>query len=155
MVSKSRTIFRQYAILDPSVKWNELNPSLHASTVMTYQSGPSQCCSLCHEPDHDAANCALLGVQTQPPQLPPNPSGSSLQGGSVQRSVHLERICVSWNRGRCSFPICSFQHVCATCKRRGHRAKECDETPADSLTPLATPRPSCGQGTNGAPASSA
>ena len=33
-------IFQQHAALDPSVKWNELNRSLHASTILTYWSGP-------------------------------------------------------------------------------------------------------------------
>ena len=154
-------IFRQHAALDPAVKWNELNASLHASTVMTYRSGPSHCCGLCHEPDHDAANCALLGLQSQPPQLPPTRSGVPMQGGPVRRTARpetLERICVSWNRGRCSFPSCSFRHICATCKRRGHRARECDETPADSpykSSPGTYPRSSRGQGSNGTPSSNA
>jgi hypothetical protein len=154
-------IFRQHAALDPSVKWNELNASLHASTVMTFRSGSSHCCGLCHEPDHDAANCALLGIQTQLPQLPTIRGGPPTHGGPVRRAARpetLERICVSWNRGRCSFPNCSFRHVCATCKRRGHRAKECDETPANSsyrLTPLTSPRSARGQGANGAPCSNA
>jgi hypothetical protein len=33
-------IFRQHAALAPSVQWNELNPSLHASTIMTIAPGP-------------------------------------------------------------------------------------------------------------------
>ena len=131
-------IFRQHAALDPSVQWNELNPSLHASTIMTYRSSNSQCCGLCHEPDHSAQNCALVGLQAAPTS-PPMPravvGGQSRQGGPVRRTPRpetVERICISWNRGRCSFPSCSFRHICATCKRRGHKAKECEETPADS-----------------------
>ena len=31
------------------------------------------------------------------------------------RHETLERICVSWNKGRCSFPSCRFRHICATC----------------------------------------
>ena len=56
-------IFRQHAAIDETVKWNEINPSLHASTVLTYRSGPSQCCGLCHEPDHSATECAMLALQ--------------------------------------------------------------------------------------------
>ena len=157
------TIFRQHAALDPSVQWNELNPSLHASTIMTYRSGNSQCCVLCHEPDHGAHNCALVGLQPSPPSLPTPrvASGSqSQQGGPLRRTTRpetAERICISWNRGRCSFPSCSFRHICATCKRRGHRAKECDKTPVDSaykVTPVPSPRPSRGQGGAGMQASS-
>ena len=135
-------IFRQHAALDPSVKWNELNPSLHASTVLTYRSGPSQCCGLCYEPDHNATQCAMLALQPQPPSLPqayrrqpPGQPSPTQQGGPIRRPVRpetLERICVSWNRGRCSYPSCNFRHICATCKRRGHKAKECEETPQDS-----------------------
>ena len=51
----------------------------------------------------------------------------------VVRPETLERICTSWNKGRCAFPgSCRFRHVCATCRSKGHRAKECDDTPADS-----------------------
>ena len=63
-------IFRQYAALDSTVEWNELNPSLHASTVMTYRVLAPANAVVCHEPDHDTYACALLGLQTQPPPLP-------------------------------------------------------------------------------------
>ena len=152
-------IFRQHAALDPSVKWNELNPSLHASTVLTYRSGPSQCCGLCYEPDHNATQCAMLALQPQPPSLPqayrrqpPGQPSPTQQGGPIRRPVcpeTLERICVSWNRGRCSYPSCNFRHICATCKRRGHKAKECEETPQDShykLSPANSSKPPTGRG---------
>ena len=151
-------IFRQHAALDSTVKWNELNPSLHASTVMTYRAGHSQCYSLCHEPDHDTYACALLGLQAQPPPLPsshwPGSRSTSLpqHGGPVRKITRpetLERICVSWNRGRCSFAACSFRHICATCKQKGHRARDCQETPADAQYKSASssaPKPSRAQG---------
>ena len=131
-------IFRQHAALDPAVKWNELSPSLHASTILSYRSGPSQCCGLCHEPDHSASQCAMLSVHPPPVasrgQLAGQPSPSP-QAGPIRKTVRpetLERICVSWNRGRCSHPSCSFRHICATCKRRGHKARDCEETPQSS-----------------------
>ena len=133
-------IFRQHAALDPSVRWNEINASLHTSTVLTYRSSPSQCCGLCHEPDHNATQCALLAIQPQPlhgmstrPQSHVRLGGQS--GGPMRRAPRpetLERICVSWNRGRCSYPTCTFRHICATCKKKGHRAKDCEETPPES-----------------------
>ena len=110
-------IFRQHSALDPSVQWNELNPSIHASTIMTYRSGTSQCCGLCHEPDHGIHNCALVGLQASPPSLPTTRSTSgtqSQQGGPIRRTSRpetAERICISWNRGRCSFPSCSFRYI--------------------------------------------
>lgn len=95
----------------------------------------------------------MLALQPQSP-LPAASQGLSLgragftqQGGPVRRTVcpeTLERICVSWNRVRCSYPSCSFCHICATCKRRGHKARDCKETPQDSQYkhPLrATPSP--------------
>ena len=65
-----------------------------ASTVMTYWAGPSQCCGLCHEPDHEASACALLGLQPGPLPVPPVPaargpgtraSNYPQQGGAVER----------------------------------------------------------------------
>ena len=130
--------------MDPSIPWQELNASLHASTVLSYRAGPSHFCSHCHEPDHTAEQCALSYLQPptpplQPPQWPPASNQTSQPARRVMRPETLERICSSWNMGRCIFlDSCKFKHICATCKRRGHKAKECDETPADS--PYKTPR---------------
>lgn len=44
---------------------------------------------------------------------------------------------------------CAFRHVCATCKRKGHKAKECEETPIDSqykVSQAISARASRGQG---------
>ena len=132
-------IFRQHAALSPSTVWNELNPSLHASTILSYRAGPGQVCSICHEPDHLAVTCAMQALQPhydptvmQTPALRPLPGlslGSSASAaGPMRRPVcqeTLERICVSWNCGHCTFPACKLRHVCATCKQRGDRAKDC------------------------------
>ena len=137
-------IFRQHAALDPGVLWQEINSSLHASTILSYRVGPSQVYSICHEPDHMAEQCAMQVLQPQrwsPPSqqlMPPRLHQSRLgppTAGPVRTRVRpetLERICVSWNKGRCTFPACNLRHICATCKRRGHRAKECEETSAES-----------------------
>ena len=147
-------IFRQHAALSPSTVWHEINPSLHAATVLSYRAGPGRVCSICHEPDHTADTCAMQMLQSAPPGMSgppasphrPQPLGrmntGTSGGGPMRRPVRqetLERICVSWNKGRCSFPACSFRHICATCKRRGHRAKDCEDTPADSAYKLAAP----------------
>ena len=155
-------IFQQHAALSPSTVWHELNPSLHASTVLSYRAGPGKVCNLCHEPDHAVDVCAMQVLQPQltpaavQQSLPPHSElgggqGVTLMaGGSPCRSVRqellerrpvhqetLERICVSWNKGRCSFPSCGFRHICATCKQRGHRARECLQTP-ESLYKVST-----------------
>ena len=129
-----------FTILDPGVLWQEINSSLHASTILSYRVGPSQVCSICHEPDHMAEQCAVQVLQPQrwsPPSqqlMPPRLHQSRLgppTAGPIRRPVRpetLEHICVSWNKGRCTFPACNF---CAMCKRLGHRAKECEETSAE------------------------
>ena len=129
-------IFRQHAALSPPTIWHELNPSLHASTVLSYRAGPGKVCGLCHEPDHVAEACAMQVLQPQPISMAQSYplGGHSTQSvaGPIRRPSHqetLERICILWNRGRCSFPWCKFRHVC---KQRGHRAKECQQTPPDS-----------------------
>ena len=48
-------IFWQHAALNPSTQWSELNPSLHASTILSCRLG----CGLCHEPDHASGDCAM------------------------------------------------------------------------------------------------
>ena len=64
-------VFHQQAALDESVQWNELNPSLFASTILSAHVGPSVFCSLCQEADHHASNCALAFFQAPPSQHPP------------------------------------------------------------------------------------
>ena len=124
-------IFRQQAALNQSVVWNELNPSLHAATVLSYRAGPGRVCSLCHKPNHLATSCALqvmqlhVAPQVQVPLLRQT-SMSSAPGSSWKpRQETLERISVLWNRGRCTLQDCKFRHICAVCKDRGHRAKDC------------------------------
>ena len=133
-------VFRQQAALDGSLPWNELSPSLFASTILSARAGPGSFSTLCQEADHLAPQCALAFFQapllcsrparqdhrvqaliTQPLPLP-SPA-SQLGSRRVIRPETIERICVSWNRGRCVFPgSCQFRHVCATCRKRGHRA---------------------------------
>ena len=75
--------------------------------------------------------CAMQVLQPQrwsPPSqqlMPPRRHQSRLgppTAGPVRRPVRpetLERICVTWNKGRCTFPACNFWHICATCKDEG------------------------------------
>ena len=146
-------VFRQQAALDGQLRWSELSPSLYAATILSARVGPSSFCTLCQEADHQAAQCALAFFHSAPraqgpsggiPQLlqvmqpvgalPPANTGSTTP--TTRRAIRpetLERICVSWNKGRCAFPGgCTFRHVCASCRKRGHRARDCPETPEGS-----------------------
>ena len=118
----------------PHSPGNELNASLHAATVMSLRAGDKKPCKLCREPDHTDSQCALALLQfPQPQPHQPLSSMSPPAGKRVARPETLERICSSWNKGRCAFPgSCRFRHVCASCRCKGHRARDCDETRADS-----------------------
>ena len=121
--------FRQQAALDPSVKWNELHPGIQAATLVGHSSGPVPSCRICREPDHSAAQCALSYTQPQGPAR--GGDQPDWQSGSSQPPPRLrwDRICASWNSGRCLFPgTCKFRHVCLTCYQP-HRAKDYMATP--------------------------
>ena len=64
-------VFCQQAALDESVQWNELNPNLFASTILSAHVDPSVFCSLCQEADHHASNCTPAFFQAPPSQHPP------------------------------------------------------------------------------------
>ena len=36
-----------------------------------------------------------------------------------------KEICKNWNRGKCHFKNCPRLHVCETCRKTGHQAKDC------------------------------
>ena len=133
---------QQQAALSTPQPWNELNASLHAATVMSLRAGDKRPCRLCRESDHTESRCALASLQSpQPQQHQPSSSWSPAASKRVVKPETLERTCSSWNRGRCAFPgSCRFRHVCASCRHKGHRARDCDESPADSPY-KATPQP--------------
>ena len=80
-------VFRQQAALDESVQWNELNPSLFASTIRSAHVGPSVFCSLCQEADHHAVNCTLAGWFSSPSQ--PASTSAGARGCSRTTSAIL------------------------------------------------------------------
>ncbi len=124
--------FRQQSSADPSIRWNSLNPSLMAATVLAAPSTtPGSFCPHCQEVDHSPPDCALLSVdpflempgtqsvpsssQTSPPNRP-SPLGPTSE------------ICRRFNRGHCPDDThCRYQHVCSVpdCARSGHRAHNC------------------------------
>ena len=127
--------FRQQAATDPSLRWNTLNPGLQASTIMgsltaTQGQGRSTFCTLCRGVDHVRSQCALGCLQP-----PTSPTLAGMRPGlpTRRRPESLARICISWNRGVCTFPgSCTYRHVCATCQAPQHRACDCQRTPESS-----------------------
>ena len=112
-------VFRKQAALNSMLTWNSLQPGLHASAILGQRSCNGVFCTLCKGTDHSVAQCALSYVhhpvtsQTlHPPNLRYRPQAQSLP----RRPESLQRICISWNKGQCTFPgNCVFRHICATC----------------------------------------
>ena len=79
-------VFRQQAAIDPTLRWNSLQPAIQAATLFNSAPAPTSSggqawnagkfCTLCRGVDHSAAGCALAYLQ-QP--------SSSL---SVPASIH-------------------------------------------------------------------
>lgn len=129
--------FRQQIAADPAIRWNILNPSLLASTMMGYRStGQGSFCTLCRMVDHTRAHCALAYLE-HPYSGPP----AQRQFQQVVRKPRGSPICFAWNRGSCSFAgRCNFRHVCSTCQNPGHKSAEC--THASTRPPVMLSLPS-------------
>ena len=117
-------VFRQQMALDPSLRWNTLDPGIQASTLVGRAPGQLAICSICREPDHGATQCALAYME--PPQGL-NRLGEASKPASARpgRGDPKAPVCASWNRGGCTFPgQCHYKHVCAVC-RQPHMARDC------------------------------
>ena len=127
-------IFRKNAAADPERDWSRLDHSLHAACLSgASESGcRSRLCSICSSADHTAVSCALKSVQEP---LTPAPGSRPLPpGGRASPPARERKVCMSWNRGKCAFPgLCSYAHICATCRSTAHPAKDCVATPADCV----------------------
>ena len=128
-------IFRQQAATDPCIQWNALSPSLVALTFLGSRTDQGAFCTLCQEVDHSPQDCALR-VLWEPPISCPQGTTESQPCPLVSHRMRpetLERICVSWNKGRCAYPgSCTLKHKCATCRIFGHKASDCADTPDTS-----------------------
>ena len=101
-------LFRQQVAAGSPLPWNELSPSLLASTVFAGSSNRgSSSCQLCNGADHSQAACALQ-------------AGLVGSGGSAdspaKRAKSLE-ACRRFNKGECrlSQDACKFSHSCLAC----------------------------------------
>ena len=133
-------IFRQQAALDPTIRWNVLQPAIQASTLLATpasqshlnSAGAGSFCLLCQGVDHAPPACALAYLQ---PGAPPTTHPSTRPKRSA---VFSHGLCISWNRGRCQYPrSCNFRHACSVCFQ-AHPAVDCPSK-ATRSRPSATP----------------
>ena len=116
-------VFRQQAAADPSLRCNTLQPGLQASTILGQRTGHGTFCTLCREVDHSRSQCALTCLQPTNQGKPPGDYSSS----SWRRQDPPRNICMSWNKGSCTYPgQCSYRHVCAVCQLQ-HKARDCPQ----------------------------
>ena len=120
--------FRQQATADLSIRWNTLNPSLMAATVLSAPPSLSfQPCPHCHEADHRGPDCALASVDPYTEFKPITPRPKPYTRPPPADAASIE-ICRRFNRGICTDPSrCKYRHICAipTCLKPGHSALAC------------------------------
>ena len=128
--------FRAQAASDPTLKWNAINSSLMASSVLNAANAGTYC-HHCREVDHRPQDCALLAID---PSLESSartrdrrayvPPGPTRQRPFVRPSPYdsTVEICRRFNRGLCPETVtCKFRHICSVsdCKKPGHGAYAC------------------------------
>ena len=127
--------FRRQVEIDPTLPWNTLLPDLQSTTILGHRSGGGTFCVLCRGVDHVASQCALQWLQNPSTTLsiPVTPFSRRQQRTVRSLSAQQVRICTSWNMGSCTNPgTCTYRHICRTCQL-SHRAKDCPDTPEDSI----------------------
>ena len=130
------TLFRQVAAATPAKSWAELDPSLHAATFLASCSTTGTHCLHCAGSDHVSHECALALIQSSGAAIPrqADKAAAFCPGYSPNPQPTQIPICTSWNRGKCAYaPSCTYRHICATCRRGHHQARECSKTPVDSI----------------------
>ena len=129
-------LFRQQAALDRTLQWNTIQPALQATTILGQRVGGGVTCTICHECDHTASQCAMAYVQQ------PLVSATRHQTRLMpRRSARPTPVCISWNEGSCCFPgTCTFRHICSNCNHP-HRAKDCRDTQRPRSSRPASPPP--------------
>ncbi len=113
-------LFREHAALDKFRKmdWTSLDPGLHQATFMRQAGHNGKVWMHCRKTDHQDHECALAPILDRAfdsGSSPPSPVkwGCGMRAKAMQRPETLENICISWNRGHCSFMSnCKVQHVC-------------------------------------------
>ena len=130
------------------MKWNTLHSGLHSKLILGQRSNtPLGFCTICQEPDHSAAQCAMSFFEppSQQSSIPSEVIWSShprSQGGGPRGAQpgSVAFICTSWNNGACAFPQnCTYRHLCLACQGR-HKLRDCPGA-SQSLDTQARKRP--------------
>ena len=119
--------FRQQVAADQSLRWNTVNPSLLASTVLghAHRYAPQSFCTLCRAADHTRPQCALNYLQPQL-QSASYGLGSGTSGLQARQRRNMRIVCNDFNKGVCSRGAnCRFPHACRICFQRNHPATHC------------------------------
>ena len=120
------SMFRQQVASAADLEWARVNNSLFAVTFLAQSSGRGKACKWCQETDHKSDGCALAPERPIRGE-PPMGDKKVTPGDGRSWRLKAERICYSWNEGRCAYhPYCRFRHVCANTGCQGdHRAVDC------------------------------
>ena len=113
------TIFRQQVANNSTADWSKLNSSLYAVNFLANQNGRGKTCQHCLETDHLSSECALAPVKvdwaSSRDSARDDAQTSRSRGERGERRGRGNRICFSWNDGRCAIPYCEYRHICAKC----------------------------------------
>ena len=107
--------------IDTTWPWNTLQPGLNASSILGQRTNNGAFCTLCKGYERLASQCALSYMH--PPVTSPPATAVPTPRSRQTIPSRSGRICISWNRGACSYPGCTFRHVCMSC-REPHLAKD-------------------------------
>ena len=118
------SMFCQQAANNPTTDWSQLNNSLYSVTFLANQNGRGRICEHCLETDH-----ALAPYRPNRPSVQEFPKEESRSFKQGERAESRERVCYSWNDGRCPLPYCRYRHICARCHSAEHRAVSCTTYP--------------------------
>ena len=98
-------LFRQQIAAGFPLQWNQISPSLLASTVLV---GSKTVCQLCNGVDHPQSACALQAGVMNVISATENPS---------KKAKMFPEACRRFNKGECklSQDSCKFSHGCLAC----------------------------------------
>ena len=117
--------FRKQAAATKLTKWGEKDPSLWLSYFAPALA--KQRCEECGSFDHDKKDCEVVqGSQGAKTQL--TRKGTHISQSTARFAPYPSKtppICKKWNRGNCSFPSCSYRHICMECHSTSHQEPDC------------------------------
>ena len=133
-------LFREHLAAGSTDKWEELNPSLMAATMLgagaMESSTSTKFCSACMAADHSRQDCALTSLEPAVKVTGALPNIGGANGKFVSTRPNYRprpynvpgrkpEICQRFNRGICFAPTCKYEHACSSCFRPGHNVLDC------------------------------